>query len=314
MTEAGRRTSRTDETGRVVYYQYDAIGRLDTMTDRTGALLVHYEYDDAGRLSKKTLGNGVYTTYAYDAAGNVTHLVNLRADGTILSRYDYTYDISGRRTSMTTLDGTFAYGYDALGQLTSVTYPDGHIVTYDYDEVGNRIRVIDNGVETDYTTNDLNQYTQVGDVTYTFDADGNMISQTEKGVTTTYSYDAENRLVGVNTPTDTWSYGYDPLGNRVGSTHNGSATNYVIDPTGLGNVAAEYNGSGQLVARYDYGYGLLDRIDGTGSAAYYTFSAIGNTSEITNASGAVLNSLLIRSVRGVARQDRDGCESVPVCG
>ena len=123
---------------------------------------------------------------------------------------------------MTTLDGTFSYGYDALGQLTSVTYPDGHIVTYDYDEVGNRIRVTDNGVETEYTTNDLNQYTQVGDVTYAFDADGNMISQTENGVTTTYSYDAENHLVGVNTPTDTWAYQYDPLGNQVGSTQNGA--------------------------------------------------------------------------------------------
>ena len=67
-------------------------------------------------------------------------------------------------------------------------------------------------------------------------------------------------------------------------------TSYVIDPTGLGNVAAEYDGSGNLVARYDYGYGLLDQINCTSTPEYYTFSAIGNTSEITDSSGAVLNS------------------------
>ena len=76
----------------------------------------------------------------------MTHLINFKPDGSILSRYDYTYDASGRRTSMTTLDGTQTYGYDALGQLTSVTYPDGHVVQYVYDAAGNRVKVIDNGV------------------------------------------------------------------------------------------------------------------------------------------------------------------------
>ena len=192
------------------------------MSDETNALIVDYDYDAAGRLSQKTLGNGVYTTYDYDDAGHVLSLVNLKADGAVLSRFDYTYDVSGRRTSMTTLDGTFAYGYDALGQLTSVTYPDGRVVVYDYDEAGNRRQVIDDGVATPYTTNDLNQYTQVGDVTYAFDLDGNLVSKTEAGVTTTYTYNVENRLVRVETPTDVWEYSYDAFGNRVGVTDNGA--------------------------------------------------------------------------------------------
>ena len=231
----------------------------------------------------------MYTTYTYDVAGNLTDLINYDPDSSILSRFDYTYDVSGLRTSMSTLDGTFTYGYDALGQLTSVTYPDGHIVTYDYDAAGNRRQVIDNGVATSYTTNNLNQYTQVGDTTYAYDADGNMTSQTENGVTTTYSYDPQNRLVGVSTPTDTWTYAYDALGNRVASSENGVVTKYIIDPIGLGNLAAEYNGNGNVVARYDYGYGLIDRKDAAGNPAYYTFSAIGNTSELTDSNGVVSN-------------------------
>ena len=100
------------------------------MTDGAGNLIVDYDYDSAGRLERKTLGNGVYTTYQYDAAGNVRLLVNHRSDNTVLSRFEYAYDVSGRRTSMTTLEGTWAYGYDALGQLVSVRHPDGRVVTY----------------------------------------------------------------------------------------------------------------------------------------------------------------------------------------
>ena len=165
-------------------------------------------------MSLKTLGNNVYTTYDYDAAGNVLHLINYKPDGSVLSRFDYTYDISGRRTSMTTLEGTQTYGYDALGQLTSVRYPDGRFVIYDYDAAGNRRQVIDDGVITQYITNDLNQYETVGDTTYEYDIDGNLISKTEGGVTTTYTYDIENRLVEVATGADVWTYGYDAFGNR----------------------------------------------------------------------------------------------------
>ena len=113
-------------------------------------------------------------------------------------------------------------------------------------------------------------------MTYTFDADGNLKTQTENGVTTTYTYDIENRLIGVTKPGESWAYSHDALGNRVGATHNGQTTRYVTDPTGLGNVAAEYDGVGNLIARYDHGYGLISRTDGAG-AAFYTFQAIGPT-------------------------------------
>jgi RHS repeat-associated protein len=288
--DAGRRTLREDQDGNVVRYFYDAVGRLDRMTDGSGALIVDYDYDSAGRLARKTLGNGVYSTYEYDVAGNLLHLVNYRPDDTVLSRFDYTYDVSGRRTSMTTIDGTYEYDYDALGQLVGVRHPDGRIVTYEYDEAGNRRRVVDDGVVTTYSTNALNQYSVVGDAIYEYDLDGNLIRKTEGGNTTTYDYDIENRLVEVSTPTDTWTYYYDAFGNRIASTHNGATTQYLVDPTGLGNVAAEYDGSGNLIARYNHGYGLLSRTDVPGDAGYYTFSAIGNTSELTDDSGATLNS------------------------
>ena len=299
----GRRTRREDQLGNVENYTYDTAGRLDVMTDGDDTLIVDYDFDAAGRMSRKTVGNGVYTTYGYDAAGRLVDLGNYRSDNSLLSRFEYTYDASSRITSMTTTygagdprtSGATAYGYDDLGQLTDVEYPDGRIVEYVYDAVGNRIEAIEDGVSTPYTTNDMNQYTDVGDVDYTFDADGNMTSKTEGGVTTMYTYNTENRLVLVaegptgGTPTDTWTYAYDAMGNRIGSTHNGVATMYVIDPVGYGNLAGKYDDAGDLVTGYSHGYGLLAQYDDAGSDSFYTFNAIGSTIDLTGAAGASLN-------------------------
>ena len=133
-------------------------------------------------------------------------------------------------------------------------------LTYVYDAAGNRVSTIDNGVTTQYTTNNMNQYTAVGAATYTYDADGNMTSMTEGGVTTTYSYDAENRLIGVAMPTDTWTYSYNAIGQHVATTHNGVTTQYVIDPIGQSNVVAAYDDAGNLIAHYSYGLGLVSQI------------------------------------------------------
>ena len=131
-------------------------------TDRRhGQRLVRYQYDAAGRLASETRGNGTSTTYEYDAAGQLLHLVH-RARTAVLSRFDYIYDDNGRRTSMTTLEGTTEYVYDAAGQLILVALPGGRIIRYEYDAAGNRREINDNGVTTAYTVNEMNQYLAVG--------------------------------------------------------------------------------------------------------------------------------------------------------
>ena len=293
---AGRRTKRTDQDGNVENYIYDAQGRLDRMTDGSAALIVDFDYDQAGRMARKTLGNGVYTTYEYDAAGQLLHLVNYKADSTVLSRFDYTYNASGQRTGMTTLEGTWSYSYDAPRQLSRAIFAPAvgsslpaKDITCVYDAVGNRTQIVEDGVTTAYTTNSMNQYASVGAATYTFDADGNMTGKTEGGVTTTYTYDIENRLVAVITPTDTWTYTYDAFGQRIATTHNGVVTTCVVDPVGFGNVAAEYDSGGSLIARYDHGYGLVARTDDVSDPVYYTFDAMGSTSELTDETGVAAN-------------------------
>jgi len=314
--EAGRRTRRLDHDGHIVGYLYDPAGRLERMTNEVGEVIVHYQYDPSGRLQTKTLGNGVYTTYEYDAVGQLTNLVNLKPDHTLLSSYAYTYDVSGRRTAMR-VNGPYpmmeGYGYDATGQLTTVTNLtlDGatvnSITEYRYDPAGNRTRVSRTGTDPfsdDYQVNNLNQYESAGAATFDYDADGNMTRKVEHGVETVYGYDAENRLASVTTPTDTWTYEYDSFGNRVATAQNDEKTSYVIDLVGLGNVVSEYDGAGILGARYEHGYGLLARSYGVGAPAYYTFSAIGHTSELTDQLGDVVNSYA-HSPFGVVTERRE---------
>jgi RHS repeat-associated protein len=285
----GRRSRMVDQSGFTVNYIYDAAGRLKGLTDGQNQTIVNYIYDDAGRLARKELGNGTYTTYAYDPAGQLLHLVNFAPGGAVNSRFDYTYDDLGRRTSMTTLDGTWTYGYDGAGELTSVQLPNGRTIQYVYDAAGNRVSVLDDGTPTNYTTNDLNQYTSVGANDYVYDTDGNLISQSDGVQTRLYVYDQENQLVQAVTPEGTSTYEYDAFGNRVAKVVNGQRTEYLIDPAGIGNVVGEYNGAGNLAAHYTYGLGLTSRVDAANVAAYYDFDAIGSTVGLTDAAGRSVN-------------------------
>jgi RHS repeat-associated protein len=298
---SGRRLGSIDQAGFTVDYTYDAAGRLSKLTDGNNNLVASYTYDAAGRLVEKDLGNGTYTTYQYDQAGNLLHLVNhaprpeAGQDGPPSSRFDYTYGALGQVTTETTSDGQWAYSYDAAGQLTHAVFTSNDpaaVLNQDlqiaYDAAGNRVKTTDNGVTFRYVANARNQYTQVGDTSYTYDADGNVATMTDATGTTHYSFDQENRLTAVTAPADSFSYQYDPLGQQVAATHDGRITRFVVDPIDFGNVVGEYGDNG-LSAYYTYGLGLVSRVDAAGGAAYYDFDQAGSTAGLTDATGHYVN-------------------------
>jgi YD repeat-containing protein len=298
---AGRRTHMVDQDGLATNYSYDAVGRLAELTDGNDNLIVTYTYDEVGRLSREDKGNGTYSTYTYDAASQLTNLVHYAPDGSINSRFDYTYDDLGQVTAMGTLDGDWTYSYDATGQLTSAVFdstnPDisSQDLTYEYDAAGNRIRTVENGVTTDYVTNDLNQYTTVGTTVYEYDLDGNLIRKTDGSDIWTYSYDAQNRLTEVIEPNgNTTQYERDPFGNRTATIYNGERTEYLIDPFGFEDVVAEFDGVGSLVASYTHGFGLEKINNSNGLSGYYDFNDIGSTIGLTNGAGNYFNKYIYR--------------------
>lgn len=87
------------------------------------------------------------------------------------------------------------YTYDNLNRLVS-TFVNDYITntsgstTYTYDKVGNRTKIEDYATATEYVYNELNQLvlsetynksprTTTSDVTYTYDASGNLVSESD---------------------------------------------------------------------------------------------------------------------------------------
>lgn len=285
----GRRTQMADQNDFTINYSYDSVGRLQQLTNRDNENIVLYQYDAANRLTKETNGNATYTTYGYDAAGQVLSIVNYTSSDDVNSRFDYEYDRAGRRTQMTTLEGEFLYDYDVVGQLISVTLPDDRKIEYQYDAAGNRTTVIDDGADTTYVANSLNQYLTAGETTYTYDTDGNLTAKSQAGNNWTYAYDSDNRLTGVTGPDGTWNYEYDPVGNRIATIKDGIRTEYLIDPSGFGHVVGEYSGDGSSIASYVQGIGLVSQVGANNLASYYDADAIGSITGLTGANGSYLN-------------------------
>jgi len=293
----GRRTKMEDQTGFSTNYVYDSVGRLAAVKDGSGATLVTYSFSVTGQLDRKQNGNGTYATYEYDLAGQLTHLINFDATNQVTSRFDYSYDALGRRTTMSTLDGAWSYTYDAVSQLTRAVFTSSNPtlipnqdLSYRYDAAGNRISTNINGTSTDYTTNVMNQYTSVGSAAYSYDADGNLIRKSEDGIITSYVYDVENNLLSSTSPTELWTYQYDATGNRVTTTRNGEFTRFVIDPIGLGDIVGEYDAAGSLTQHYVHGGSMISQIDNAGTASFFQYDALGNTVTVSSASGGVANS------------------------
>ena len=145
----GRRTRVEDHSGFAVNYEYNSVGQLATVTDAAGGPVAQYTYDDIGQLTRTDLGNGTFTTFEYDLSGTRNSTVHHAPDGSVISSFMYTYDVLDRPVKLVAPEGEWSYGYDALGQLTAVTLPTGRIIEYQYDALGNRVSVTDDGATTD---------------------------------------------------------------------------------------------------------------------------------------------------------------------
>ena len=136
----------------------------------------------------------------------------------------------------------------------------------------------------------MNQLLSAGNISYKYDEDGNMIEKNEGDTTWLYEYNSENRLVKVNNGNKVWEYEYDALGNRSAVIVDGNRTEYLIDPTRpFGNIVAEYDSNGQVIANYSYGLGLESRHHLSDSASFYDFDGLGSTIGISNMSGKYVN-------------------------
>lgn len=238
---------------------YDALGRLISTTTSMGgvARTLGYQYDPRGNRVRVTHPDGQYFQYAYDAANRP---VSIREnDG--LEVVAVSWDALGRRSSERRGSVVSSYGYDAISRLSSLSDDlagGSYDVTTTFgrnpaNQIASRTRsnpVYSFGAYANtnltYVQNGLNQYSSVGGNGYTYDSNGNLISDAING----YSYDAENRLV---TSAAGATLTYDPLGRLYQTEKPGVATRqFVYDGDQL---TLEYTSPGGISARYVHGPG-----------------------------------------------------------
>ena len=139
--------------------------------------------------------------------------------------------------------------------------------------------------------NDADRLLEDDQFTYTYDANGNLTSQTDKVTSdvTTYNWNAQDQLIRIDRPGGTVvTYAYDALGRRIEKNVDGTIARYVYDGD---DIYLETDGAGALVARYAHG-DLVDQplsVERGGSDFFYHADHQGSIRQVTNAAGTVVN-------------------------
>ena len=262
--QSGRLTSIIYPDQTTVAYSYDPDGRLQTVTDAHRGI-TSYVYDNTtNNIIKKTLPNGVYTTYTYDLAKRVTDTVNKKSDNSVVSSYHYVYDADSNITQEveTTTTGTTTknYTYDKLNRLTNASYSDGTYETYTYDKMGNRLTMTTQTGTTNYKYDSDNRLLQAGSTYYFYDKNGNTIKKVSPQETDTYQFDYNNMLTQYSNGTTTVQYQYDGDRNRIAKIVNGVMTNYINDTNRkVVQVLMEADSNMSITKKYVYGLDLISQ-------------------------------------------------------
>jgi len=302
----GNRIAMDDGLTGITQYDYDNLNRMIAVTNPAGRT-TQFDYDANSRRVQTGHANSVVSDFLYDAAGRLTDIAHHLA-GSALSNFAYTFDAANNRASLATtrplsgVEAALAYGYDPRNQLTSATHPlaGQPTETFIYDDVGNRLRRDGEIADAHYDAN--NRQLEDADFTYTYDANGNTLSKTDKvsGEVTAYIYDSRNRLIEF-TLTDaagvalkTATYSYDVADRRIGKTIDGAVIHYVYDGP---DILAEFDDTGAMLARYTHGPGTDEPLimERGGQAYFYQTDGLGSVTELTDESGMVVRAYVYDS-------------------
>ena len=279
--------------------------------------IVSYTYDANGNKKTETLANGVISTYTYNKANRITKIENKKGNSNI-SVYEYSYYLDGSDACKVRNENgiieTTSYEYDGLKRLTEESVKVGNSTdtyAYEYDDYGNRAKMIATGSEnyvTEYSYNNAQgKYTallqketktveddnalklqnNVKQTVYTYDANGNQLTKTADGKTETNTYDGLNQLIGFTDGETTASYTYGISGlrdsktvNGVTTTHIWSGSQIVVDYTAHYTSTVYIRGT-SLAAAFDWDEGSK------GDCRFYIQNAHGDVVNLTNADGEV---------------------------
>jgi RHS repeat-associated protein len=306
----GRLTSVSDAAG-TLSRSYDQLGNLlgDARTTSAAVLTTAYTYDAANRIASITYPSDTTVSYTRDIMGRITAVAAQPSAGTstpVVS--NVAYEPFGPYTALTYGNGVVeTLGFDHDYRLTGITDAGTsrlQNLAYAYYPTNN-VQTITDAVNSrnsrSFSYDNLQRLSHAvgscavgcyGSFGYTYDKDGNQLSETLGATTTNYGYGTgSDQLATISMRgVVTQAIGYTADG-RIASLNPG-----IQAPAGQYVTSLSYNQSAQLsavnaaggaLARYTYD-GFGQRLIKTVSGSYgeiYQYAQSGMLLEETNASG-----------------------------
>jgi RHS repeat-associated protein len=228
--------SQTDPSGNVTSFAYDTNGNLTSAKDNnTGHTLV-YTYNANGTVATQKDANGNLTTFGYDSKGNLTSIT----PPSPLGKTTLTVDGLSRVSSVT--DGNTqktSYTYDNADRVKTISYADSSVISYIYDKNGNVLSETDNTGLTSFQYDGLNRIT---------------LKTLPGGTTISMGYDNVGNLSSYNDGTGKVSYTYDAANRMTVLTEpDSSQTTYGYDNANRKTSIQYPNGTGMLMTYFATG-------------------------------------------------------------
>lgn len=294
---AGKLVSLTDPFGRVLSFTTNAGGQVVSISDTLGTI-ANYVYGGMNQLLSVTYSDNSAFQFSYDADFRLTSVSD--ALGNLVEAH--TYDSQGRALTSQKHGGVELYTFDYVGDTqTDVTDALGHTTSFTIDKSKGRNVVTrvegfcdcgggssqvqtwdyDSQLNLTAATNALNHT-----FTYTYDANGNPLTETDTTGTITFTYNEfgevlteTDQLNGVTTNT------YDAQGNPLTTTNAlGKTTSFSYDARGLLLTVTDARGKVTSFA-YDSSGNIITKTDALGHAAQFAYDARSRLTAATNALG-----------------------------
>ncbi len=303
-------------TGAVIRSGYDTKGRLEKVEYLTGdpdppgaAYTVRwtetYLYDGAGnRIHVERLDQAGLMKWKQDRAFDVQHRVVQETSPVSPNPVrTWSYDVAGVFSGTKDEENReTVYAPDGLGRPTKVTRnglaADGvtpatlDVATYQYQPDADALDWVDDGSarRTDYQHDDFGRLEKLssptpkgGDVTYAYDARGNVLTRKDSYVTVSYTYDGLDRVLGMlatnsaDSSSVSYSFTYDEP-DALGQPTGAGRLTTVIEPDRI--MKFEYYVSGRLKSET-----VTENVVSTPLVTSYEYDADGAVDTVTYPSG-----------------------------
>ena len=227
-------------------------------------------------LTAVTYDGGVSEKYSFDKDNQLIRLINSKANGAVISEYNYGYDLAGKQITKTDSFGTIGYTYDKAGRILKVITP-GKTTVYAYDNAGNRVShnetytsLQPSGYVDEATGKDIQYILKKSD--YTYSSSNTLLKLAER------MFDESNTEIARKTT----KYVYDNNGNQLRQT-----VSYVLPDNTKLRPASKGTAYGdnipgtidKLVEKTSYTYDGFNRLkkaetvkEGVRTTAEYTYN------------------------------------------